>query len=87
MMARYTGRPDYVVALNAPGLHPDDLYEGQLQWNSQTRTIQINDEFVWMDQKYRIIWINQTELDSKGEYGILRVYAKHVASGDLGVRP
>ena len=77
----HTGRPEFSVAYNAPGLHADELLDGWVQWNNTTRHIRIGDEFIWGTSTYRIINMLLSEVDMLGEYGLINLNARRVAGG------
>lgn len=79
----HSGRPDYAVAYNTPGIHPDALFDGWVQWNSTTRNIRIGDEFIWGGERMRIVNLHISEVEMMQEYGIIDLNAKRVAGGDL----
>lgn len=78
----HSGRPDYVVAYNTPGIHPDNLFDGWVQWNDVTKNIRIGDEFLWGHERLRIVNVHISEVEMLGEYGIIDLNAKRVAGGD-----
>lgn len=80
---RYDGRPDYGANLNLMGVIPDALAIIQVQYNSHTKNVKINDQFVWGPDTYRIVDINYTGLDLNGDYGVLQWQAKKVAGGTI----
>lgn len=82
--AEYAGRPDYSMAQGMPGIHADHLITCYVQWNSQTRNININDHFDINGFAYRVINISTAEVHIDGEYGVLTLHAKRVAGGDSG---
>ena len=49
----YAGRPDYIAGANIPGINADALMSGQIQFNSTTKNMTINDEFVFGGFTYR----------------------------------
>ena len=51
----YAGRPDYIAQTGVPGINPDSLMSGQVQFNGATKNIRINDEFEFGGFTYRII--------------------------------
>ena len=59
----YAGRPDYISQPGVPGINPDSLMAGQVQFNSATRRMRINDEFEYGGFTYRIINIDWTEVN------------------------
>ena len=78
----HSGRPDYVVAYNTPGIHPDNLFDGWVQYNDVTKNIRIGDEFVWGHERMRIINLHIAEVEMLGEYGIIDLNARRVAGGE-----
>lgn len=79
----HSGRPDYSVAYNTPGIHADSLFDGWVQWNATTKNIRIGDEFEWGHERFRIVNLHLSEVEIEGGYGIIDLNAKRVAGGDL----
>lgn len=79
----HSGRPDYAVSYNTPGIHPDNLFDGWVQYNEVTRIIRIGDEFDWGQERLRIVNTHISEVDMLGEYGIIDLHARRVAGGDI----
>jgi len=79
----YAGRPDYSTTQDQPGMSPDHLITVHLQWNSKTKKIRLNDEFVIADFTYRVINISIAEVNIDQEYGVLVLNAKRVAGGGI----
>lgn len=75
----YAGRPDYTVSYNSPGITPDHLTNGQVQFNPTTNNIHIGDEFDWYDYRYRIIDVYHSEVDPITNTGLLNFNARRVA--------
>lgn len=67
----HSGRPDYSVAYNTPGIHADSLFDGWVQWNDVTRNIRIGDEFDWGPDRMRIVNVHISEVELMQEYGII----------------
>lgn len=81
--AEYAGRPDYSGASMQAGMHPDHLITVTCQWNTTTRKIRLDDEFVLGDFTYRIMNISLAEVQIDQDYGILVLNAKRVAGGSV----
>ena len=77
--SEYTGRPDYAVGYNTPGITADHLLTVQVQWNARTRNLRTGDEFSLLHSRYRIISLVGTELDLRQERGILNLMARKAA--------
>lgn len=93
VMSEYAGRPEYAVAQNAPGIHADMLSICDVQYNDQTMNIEENDQFVYGKYTYRVIHIDQTQVEENGidletkefngqPFGIIRLYTRKVAGED-----
>jgi hypothetical protein len=78
MLSEYAGRPDYTPNYNAPGIVPDMLIAGTVQFNEATAQMQINDEFDWGKFRYRIVNIVYTEITIDGTRGVLGFNARRV---------
>lgn len=94
VMSEYAGRPDYMIAQNAPGIHADMLSICDVQYNEQTANIIENDLFVYGKYTYRVIHIDQTQIEVNGinietgefdgtPFGIFRLYLRKVAGEDI----
>lgn len=81
--AEYAGRPDYSGASMQAGMHPDHLITVTCQWNTTTRKIRLDDEFVLGDFTYRIMNVSLAEVQIDKDYGILVLNAKRVAGGSV----
>lgn len=79
----YAGRPDYSGASGQAGMHPDHLITVTCQWNTTTRKIRLDDEFVIGDFTYRVMNISLAEVNIDKDYGILVLNAKRVAGGSV----
>lgn len=79
----HSGRPDYTMSYNTPGIHPDALFDGWVQWNDVTRNIRIGDEFAWGAYRMRIVNMHLSEVEMRQAYGIIDLNAKRVAGGKL----
>lgn len=79
----HSGRPDYAVQHNAPGINADNLFDGWVQWNDTTKRIRIGDEFIWGGVTYRITNLHISEVDMLGEYGLINLNARRVAGGAI----
>ena len=77
----YAGRPDYSGASQQAGMHPDHLITVYCQWNTATRKIRLDDEFVIGDFTYKIMNISLAEVQVDKDYGVLTINAKRVAGG------
>lgn len=79
IVSLYAGRPDFAPSYNSPGITADNLLSGQVQANSKTRMMRIDDEFTWYHYRYRIIDVQHTEVDPRTGYGIINFNARRVA--------
>ena len=79
----YAGRPDYSGASGQAGMHPDHLITVQCQWNTTTRKIRLDDEFILGDFTYRVMNISLAEVQVDKNFGILTLNAKRVAGGSV----
>lgn len=79
----YAGRPDFSGASGQAGMHPDHLITVSCQWNSATRRIRLDDEFILGDFTYRVINVSLAEVQIDRDYGILTLNAKRVAGGSV----
>lgn len=79
----YAGRPDYSNSASQPGLNPDHLITVNLQWNSTTKNIFLDDQFVIGVFTYRVVNISIAEVNIDKDYGILTLNAKRVAGEDV----
>lgn len=77
----YAGRPDYMASQGNPGINADHLITVNMQWNSKTQNIQINDEFKLGAFMYRVINVSIAEVQIDHEYGVLTLNAKRIAGG------
>ena len=82
----YAGRPDYSARQGEPGLAPDHLITVYTQWNSRTKRIFLDDEFVIGTFTYRVVNISIAEVNIDQDYGILTLNAKRVAGGTFDER-
>lgn len=89
VMSEYAGRPDYMIAQNSPGIHADMLTVCDVQYNESTANIELEDVFIYGKYTYKIIHIDQTQVEfiggQTGEeiFGILRLYCRQVAGENL----
>ena len=81
--SEYAGRPDYAAANGLPGINADHLITVSVQWNSKTKDIRINDEFVIGNFTYRVINISIAEINIEKDHGVLTLHAKRVAGGGI----
>lgn len=81
--SEYAGRPDFSGSSGQAGMHPDHLISVYTQWNSTTRKLRLDDEFVMGDFTYRIINISLAEVQVDKDYGVLSLNAKRVAGGGV----
>lgn len=79
----YAGRPDYMASQGQPGINADHLITVAVQWNSLTKDIHVNDEFVLGSFTYRVINTSIAEVNITKDYGVLTVHAKRVAGGGI----
>lgn len=78
---RYDGRPEYVVVSGTPGTIAGALTLLTVQYNEETKKIQIGDKFDWGGDTHEIVDIDKVGLDINGEYGTLKLQAKRAAGG------
>ena len=81
--AEYAGRPDYAASQGQPGINADHLISLQLQWNSHTKNIRVNDEFTIGAYTYRVINVSIAQVNIDQSYGIIDLNARRVAGGGL----
>lgn len=79
VFAEYAGRPDYGTSYNTPGIMADHLLTCQLQYNSRTKGIRINDKFALMHSTYHIVHLMEHEVDIDGRFGIINLTARRTA--------
>lgn len=79
----YAGRPDYSGASGQAGMHPDHLITVSCQWNTTTRKIRLDDQFILGDFTYKVMNISLAEVQIDRNYGILTLNAKRVAGGSV----
>ena len=78
---RYDGRPEYPSISGTPGVTPTALTIMSLQYNSKTKNIRINDQFIWGFETYRVIDIDRMGMNINGQRGVLRLQCNKVAGG------
>ncbi len=78
---RYDGRPEYVAVAGTPGTIAGALTLLTVQFNEQTKLVQIGDKFDWGGDTYEIVDIDKVGLNIDGEYGTLKLQAKRAAGG------
>lgn len=81
--SEYAGRPDYSVAQNQPGIIANNLLNIQVQWNSETRKIRIDDTVQIGCYTYRILNVYTGQINMNKQYGCLYLQAKRQAGGGL----
>lgn len=81
--SEYAGRPDYSGASMQAGMHPDHLISVYCQWNTTTKQIRLDDEFVLGGFTYRVMNISLAEVQVDRDHGILTLNAKRVAGGSV----
>lgn len=72
-------RFEYDIANNVPGIVPNDTAVVSVQFNEQTRNLQIGDMFEYWGSVRRIVSIVQYEIDIHKTHGLLTFYAEKVA--------
>ena len=77
----YDGRPEYSAVSGTPGVSPNALVIMTVQYNHQTKNIQIGDRFKWGPDTHEIIDINRVGLDITQSFGTLKIQSKKVAGG------
>lgn len=93
VMSEYAGRPDFAVTQNAPGIHADMLSICDVQYNEQTANIAENDVLVYGKYTYRVIHIDQSQVESgkydietdsfiEDPFGLYRLYLRKIAGED-----
>lgn len=80
---QYDGRPQYDTNFNSPGVVADVLTIIQIQWNSATQKLRLDDQFYWYIDRYRISNLDFSGIDMNGKNGVLKIHAKKVAGGHL----
>lgn len=80
--AEYAGRPDYSGNFNAPGIVADHLLTVQVQFNSTTEKIRVNDEFSLLHCRYRVVNMVGNEIDIDRQYGVLNLMARRIAGDE-----
>ena len=81
--SEYAGRPDFSGASQQAGMHPDHLITVYCQWNTATKKIRLDDEFIIGNFTYRVINISLAEVKIDHDYGVLTLNAKRVAGGTV----
>lgn len=81
IVAEYAGRPEYTAYAGTPGVTPDHLITVSMQWNDQTKQIEIGDEFKDGRYLYRVVNVSVDEVHRSRRSGVLKIYAKRVAGG------
>lgn len=79
----YAGRPDYQPSQWQPGVNADHLITVQVQYNSHTKELRIDDTFEMDNYTYRVINIAFAEVQINNEYGVLDLNAKRIAGGGI----
>lgn len=79
----YAGRPDYQPSQWQPGVNADHLITVQVQYNSKTKNIRIDDTFKMDNYTYRVINMAFAEVHINNDYGILDLNCKRVAGGGI----
>ena len=78
---RYDGRPEFSSISNTPGVVPNALTLLTVQYNTKTKNIRIDDEFIWGNDAYIIVDINPVGLNLNGTSGVLLIQAKKKPGG------
>lgn len=66
-------------------MNADSLMTGQIQFNSATKQMTINDEFEFGGFTYRVINVEWTEVNYAQTHGIINFNCKRVAGGMYAV--
>lgn len=77
----YAGRPDYMASRGQPGINADHLITVSVQWNSKTKNIRVDDEFILGMYAYRVINVSIAEVNIDQTHGVLVLNAKRIAGG------
>lgn len=72
------GSFEFNITNGSPGIIPSDIVSCQCQYNTSTKTITEGDNFLWMNDKYKVISLDLTQVDLDGLDGILTFHAKKV---------
>ena len=83
VMSEYAGRPDFSLGQDMPGIHADMLTTISMQWNEETKNVQIGDTFEWSKFTYRVINISHAEVNIDKTHGIITMNARRIAGGTL----
>ena len=78
---RYDGRPEYSAISGTPGITPGALTLLVVQYNERTKDIQIDDQFDWHNETYRIVDIDRVGVSLNEENGTLKLQAKKMEGG------
>lgn len=79
--SEYSGRPDFELLQNTPGVNADHLITVYVQWNQKTKNLRIGDQFEIGASTYRAVMVYTAEVDINKEYGMLEILGKRVAGG------
>jgi hypothetical protein len=74
---------EYAIGNNTPGIIPNNKSLLYVQYNSTTDEIQINDQFDWYKNRYKVVDIAGAEIDVTGTFGILTYTCEKVPGGVL----
>ena len=75
----YDGRPEYSVIAASPGVVPNNLVILNVQYNSHTANIKLDDYFHWGDSDYVIMDVNYVGMNMFSNTGVLKIQAKKKA--------
>ena len=78
-------RPSYDMQQNIPAIIPQHILLMYMQYNNESKNVEIGDRFVWDNAEYVIIDKTTAELSQTKEYGVLTFNAQKVAGGKQNV--
>lgn len=81
--SEYSGRPDYSISENQPGVTANNLVNMYMQWNSETERIRIDDQVVIGPFTYAVHNVSDGETDINREYGTLYVQLRRIPGGGI----
>lgn len=78
---RYDGRPEYSAISGTPGLSANALTIITVQMNNETKSIRVDDKFVWGNETYVVIDISYAGVNEIHDTGTQVLQTKKVAGG------
>lgn len=79
--SEYAGRPEYSISQNQPGVTANNLINIYVQWNDQTRKIQIDDTVIIHNVTYTIQNVYTAEVSIDKTHGCLYMQARRSPGG------